>query len=172
MVIIANDVTIDGFTLRRPRLCENPYDCFQNTAGVFIGGQAAGYPHYIGQANNATVKNNVFQDVWHAVYIWHSSYNKIASNSVQPLTDPDQHWAAISIFDGVNDAEISYGPTSQYNQITNNVIADKGIFVGAWAPSLWADNTGTKVLSNAATEVFSAYSSGSKLIAGNRVDGC
>ena len=168
-VIVANNVTIEGFTFHRPFNCSGIYDCFWNTAGVFIGSKGAGYPDFLGSADGATVRNNVFSDVWHAVYIWHSSDNMIVNNTIKPLGSGTGHWAAISIYDGYNDDQINLGYTSKYNRIINNTIADKGISVGAWAPSIWTDNTGTKVHGNKLPFGWlgTAYSSGSKVFSGN-----
>lgn len=165
--IIASNVTIDGFTLRKPYMGVAWYG-FWNTAGVMIGGLYAGDPDHLGADNN-TVMNCVFKDVWHAVYIWHSSGNKIINNKVKVLGETG-HWAAISIYDGYNDAQINLGYTSKYNKIIRNIIADKGIFVGAWEPSIWTDNKGTKVHANRATGIFTAYSKGLKIFSGNIVD--
>lgn len=168
VAIIASDVTIRGFTLRKPYM-EVDFGGFWNSAGVMIGGLYAGDPDHLGSDGN-TVQNCVFEDVWHAVYIWHSSNNMIVNNSVEPLGDVTNHWAAIEIYDGYNAEQINLGYTSRYNKIINNTIADKGIFVGAWDPPIWTDNTGTKVHGNKATSIGTGYSSGLKIFSGNAVD--
>lgn len=165
--IIASNVTIHGFTLRKPYMSV-AWGGFWNTAGVMIGGLYAGDPNHLGSDNN-TVLNCVFKDVWHAVFIWHSSRNMILNNEIKPL-GVTGHWAGISIYDGYNDAQINLGHTSKFNKIINNKIADKGIAVGAWAPSIWTDNTGTKVHGNIATGLFTTYSKGGKIFSGNRVN--
>jgi len=170
VAIIASGVTIDGFTLRKPYMGVAWYG-FWNTAGVMIGGLYAGDPNNLGSDGN-TVRNCVFDDVWHAVYIWHSSDNMIVNNTVEALGGVTGHWAAIEIYDGYNDAQINLGYTSKGNKIINNSVADKGIFVGAWAPSIWTDNSGTGVHGNQATGLYTAYSSGQKIFSGNRVDWC
>jgi hypothetical protein len=161
-VIVASSVTVEGFTFRRPYNC-SPYihNCFYNTAGVFVGSKGAGYPDFLGQADGATVKNNVFQDVWHAVYMWHSSDNVIVSNTVKSLGGT-QHWAGISVYDGHNDEKIEYGYLSKDNLIAHNYLADKGIAIGAWPPSIWTDNDGTWVYRNVTTELGFTYSTGDK----------
>jgi parallel beta-helix repeat protein len=161
VVIVANNVTIEGFSFHRPFNCSNTYDCFWNTAGVFIGSKGAGYPDFLGSANGATVRNNVFFNVWHAVYIWHSSGNTIVNNVVNALSNT-QHWAAISVYDGYSNAQIGLGNLSQNNTFVYNTIADKGIAVGAWAPPTWTDNSGTWVYHNVTTEIGFTYSTGSK----------
>jgi len=104
------------------------------------------------------------------VYIWHSSENMIVNNYVAPLGAGTNHWAAISIYDGYNDTQISYGHTSMYNRIVNNTVSDKGIAVGSWEPeTLLADNTGTKVHGNKATWLGATYSTGKMVFSGNRV---
>ncbi|MFW6117123.1 MAG: hypothetical protein ACOC6G_00885 [Thermoproteota archaeon] len=167
VTIIASGVTIQGFTLRKP---DDPSVSggFWNTAGVMIGGLSAGDPDHLGSDGN-TVKDCVFEDVWHAVYIWHSSHNQIVNNKVKELGGTG-HWAAISIYDGYNDAQINLGYNSQGNEIINNQIADKGIAVGAWAPSIWTDNTGTQIHANQATQIGITYSEGRKIISGNNVE--
>ena len=137
------------------------------TSGLMIGGLFSGDVNYLGSDNNI-VQNCVFKDSWHAVYIWHSSGNTIVNNHVEPLGDTG-HWAAIVIYDGYKDAQINLGYTSKHSKINNNYIADKGIFVGAWAPNTWTDNTGTKVHGNYATQIGTAYSSGMKMFSGNKV---
>jgi len=166
VAIMASSVTIRGFTLRKPYMGVAWYG-FWNTAGVMIGGLYAGDPDHLGSDGN-TVENCVFKDVWHAVYIWHSSGNTIVNNTVNALGGTG-HWAAISIYDGYNDAQINLGYTSKHNKIINNTIADKGISVGAWAPSIWTDNTGTKVHGNKLPfgSLGTGYSSGSKVFSGN-----
>jgi len=160
-VIVANDVTIEGFTFHRPFNCASTYDCFWNTAGVFIGSKGAGYSDFLGSANGATVQNNVFSDVWHAVYIWHSDHNTIAHNTVEALGDTS-HWAAIESYDGYDDTQIGYGNLSSYNVICHNALADKGIGIGAWAPPTWTDNTGNLICHNTATSIGAYYSAGLK----------
>ena len=134
-----------------------------------IGGLYAGDPEHLGSDGN-TVQNCVFEDVWHGVYIWHSSENKIVKNTVEALGAATGHWAGISIYDGYNNDQINLGYTSQQNKIINNVVKDKGIAVGAWAPSIWTDNTGTQIHGNSATGILVTYSKGKKVISGNNVD--
>lgn len=167
VAIIASNVTIRGFTLRKPFMGVAWYG-FWNTAGVMIGGLYAGDPDHLGSDGNS-VQNCVFKDVWHAVYIWHSSGNNILNNTVQALGSGTNHWAAIEIYDGYNDDQINLAYTSKRNKIINNTIADKGIFVGAWAPSIWTDNTGTKVHGNKLPfgDLGTGYSSGLKVFSGN-----
>jgi parallel beta-helix repeat protein len=156
-VIVANNVTIEGFSLHRHF---EGTSATYNTAGVFIGSKGAGYPDFLGNANGATVSNNAFSDVWHAVYIWHYSDNSIVNNTVEALST--DHWAAISIYDGYSDAQIGLGNLSQNNLIAHNTIADKGIAVGAWAPPTWTDNSGTWVYHNVTTQLGFTYSTGPK----------
>jgi hypothetical protein len=168
VAIIASNVTVTGFTLRKP-FKGVAWSGFWNTAGVMIGGLYTGDPDHLGSDGNR-VQGCVFEDVWEAVRVWHSSANTIANNVVKPLGFTD-HWPAISIYDGYNDAKINLGYPSQHNKIRNNVVTDKGIFVGAWAPETeWTDNTGTEVHANQATGLFTAYSSGSKEFSGNTAE--
>jgi parallel beta-helix repeat protein len=144
ITVVANNVTIDGFTLHRP------YDgtwATYNTAGVFIGSKGSGYPDFLGQANGATVQNSIFSNLWHAVYIWHSSGNQILDNTVQALGNTG-HWAGISIYDGDSADQINLGSLSKDNVIQGNTLADKGISVGAWQPPVPTDNSGTKIVDN------------------------
>ena len=164
--IIASNVTISGFTLRKPYMGV-AWSGFWNTAGVMIGGLYAGDPDHLGSDEN-TVTKCAFEEVWHAVYIWHSSDNMIVNNKVASLVDTG-HWAAISIYDGYNDAQINLGYTSMYNKIINNTLSNMGIAVGAWAPSILADNTGTKVHGNRATRLGATYSTGKSVFSGNKV---
>jgi len=162
ITIVANNVTIDGFTLHRPFDGTN---ATYNTAGVFIGSKASGYPDYLGNANGAIVQNNIFSDVWHAVYIWHSSDNQIVNNTVAALTT--NHWAAISTYDGWSDVEIGFGSLSTNNLIAHNILTDKGIALGAWAPTTWTSNAGSQVCSNITTQVGVTYAHGPVLIGCN-----
>jgi parallel beta-helix repeat protein len=165
IAVIASNVIIRGFTLHRP------YDWTSgtyNTAGVMIGGLYAGDPDHLGSDGN-TIENCVFSDVWHAVYIWHSSGNTIIHNNVAALST--NHWAAISVYDGDTDAKIQLGNLSQYNEIAYNTLANRGIAVGAWAPSIWTDNTGTSIHDNTATWVGITYSSGPKYLCSNTLSG-
>lgn len=165
--IIAKNVTISGFTLRKPY--HNNSAGFYNTAGVMIGGLYAGDPYNLGAGDN-TITKCVFKDCWHAVYIWHSSDNSIVNNTVEALSGTG-HWAGISLYDGYNDAQINLGYTSQYNKIINNTLANKGIAIGAWAPAIWTDNTGTKVHGNSCTSIGATYSRGKKMFSGNVLTG-
>ena len=85
VAIIASGVTLDGFTMHRP--ASTPGTGY-NAAGVMIGGLYAGQGGVSGETlgfDNNTVKNCTFSDVWHAVYIWHSSGNQITDNTVAAL---------------------------------------------------------------------------------------
>lgn len=164
--IVANNVTIEGFTFHRPFNCSNTNDCFWNTAGVFIGSKGAGYQDFLGNANGATVKSNVFSDVWHAVYIWHSSDNTIIGNAVETLGNTG-HWAAVSTYDGWDDTSVTLQPQSENNLIAHNTIADKGISLGAWAPPTWTSNAGSQVCYNTTTQVGVAYSHGPVIVGCN-----
>ncbi len=166
IVIVANQVTIDGFTLRRPFTCANTNDCFWNTAGVFIGSKGAGYPDFLGHANGATVKNNVFKDVWHAVYMWHTKDNTITNNTVNALGNTG-HWAAISTYDGWDNPSIALGNLSENILVAANNIADKGIALGAWAPTNWTSSAGSQVCQNTTTQVGVTYSHGPVVIGCN-----
>ena len=170
VTIIASNVIISGFTLRKPYMNVD-WSGFYNTAGVMIGGLYAGDPFHLGVGDN-TVTKCVFKDVWNAIYIWHSSDNTILNNTVEALGFTG-HWAAISIYDGYTQDQINLGYSSQYNKIINNTIADKGISVGAWATPIWTDNTGTKVHGNQLPYgvLGTHYSSGPKLFSGNVVAG-
>ena len=162
ITIVANNVTIDGFTLHRP------FDgtwATKNTAGVFIGSKASGYADFLGHANGATVQNNIFSDVWHAVYIWHSSGNEILHNTVAALNT--DHWAAISTYDGYDDAGINLGNLSENNLIAFNTLANKGIAVGAWAPPTWTSAAQDVVACNTTTQVGVTYAHGPVLAGGN-----
>lgn len=164
VAIIASNVTIRGFTLRRPFDFK---DGTYNTAGVMIGGLYAGYGG-AGETlgfNNNTVENCVFEDVWHAVYIWHSSGNRIVHNTIKSLNT--NHWAAISTYDGYNDAQIGLGNLSENNFIAYNTLANKGIALGAWAPSTWTSNAGSKVCCNTTTSVGVTYAHGPVVVGCN-----
>jgi parallel beta-helix repeat protein len=161
VAIIASNVTLRGFTFHRPfDFTDGTY----NTAGVMIGGLYAGDPDHLGADNN-TVENCAFSNVWHAVYIWHSSGNRIVNNTVAELNT--NHWAAISTYDGYNDVQINYGHLSQNNLIANNVLANKGIALGAWAPPTWTSNAGSQVCCNTTTSVGVTYAHGPVLLGCN-----
>lgn len=164
VAIIASNVTIRGFTIHRPF---DYTDGTYNTAGVMIGGLYAGYGG-AGETlgfNNNTVENCVFSDVWHAVYIWHSSGNRIVHNTVEALDT--NHWAAISTYDGYNDAQIGLGNLSENNFIAYNTLANKGIALGAWAPSTWTSNAGSRVCCNTMQGVAVTYAHGPVIVGCN-----
>lgn len=167
VVVVANNATIEGFTFHRPFNCANTNDCFWNTAGVFIGSKGAGYQDFLGHADGALVQNNIFSNVWHAVYIWHSQHNSIVWNTVEALGNTG-HWAAIEAYDGYSDAQMGWESLSRYNNISCNTLADKGIGLGAWAPAtLRTDNVGTLVCGNTTTQVGFSYSDGQKVVGCN-----
>jgi parallel beta-helix repeat protein len=143
IMIVKSGVTIDGFTIHaHPSLTGSGY----NGSGILIGGVAPGDPNSLGADNN-TVKNCVFSDVWQAVYIWHSSGNQVLKNTVAALGNTG-HWAGFSIYDGYNTDQINLGHLSKNNIIQGNILADKGISIGAWQPPVATDNSGTKILDN------------------------
>ena len=152
--IIANSVTIDGFTIRTPNFI-NSTD--YNAAGVMIGGLYPGQSEYLGKVHHNTIKNCEFKDLWQAVYIYRSSYNVIEYNHVYPLNTMNA-WAAITIHDGMGHV---IGETSQHNEILNNVLDNKGISVGAWATEggtadlASTDITGTRIEGNTCGEDLS-----------------
>jgi parallel beta-helix repeat protein len=160
--IISSNVTITGFTIRRHYEGTN---ATWNTAGVMIGGLYAGDSANLG-SNNNIVQNCVFSDVWHAVYIWHSSGNTIKNNTIAALGNTG-HWAGISIYDGYNDSQIGLGHPSENNLICHNTLADKGIALGAWAPPTWTSVAGSKVCCNTTTQVGVTYAHGPVIIGGN-----
>jgi len=164
VAIMASNVTIRGFTLRKPYAGVDSGG-FWNTAGVMIGGLYAGDPNHLGSDGN-TVENCVFKDVWHAVYIWHSQDNVIVNNTVQALGNTG-HWAAISAYDGYNNTQIGYGNLSENNFIAYNTIADKGIALGAWAPPTWTSNAGSQVCHNTTTQVGVTYAHGPVIVGCN-----
>jgi len=161
VIIIANHVTFRGFTLHRH--FEGTWATY-NTAGVFIGALCAGCSQYLGAHEN-TVEDCVFSDVWHAVYIWHSSGNTIVNNNVASLST--NHWAAISVYDGDTDAKIALGYLSENNLIAHNILANKGIALGAWAPLTWTSNAGSQVCCNTVTQVGVTYAHGPVIIGCN-----
>jgi hypothetical protein len=161
IIILASGVTIEGFTLHRH--FEGTYATY-NTAGVMIGGLCAGDVNNLGAASN-TVRNCYFSDVWHAVFIWHSSGNKVYDNEVASLST--NHWAAISVNDGDTDAKIQAGYLSTDNLIYANTIANKGISIGAWPPPTWTDNSGNIIAGNICTQIGTHHSEGRKLFTHN-----
>lgn len=169
-VIVAKNTTIEGFTFHRPFNCPNIYDCFYNTAGVMIGGKGAGYDDFLGRTYGNIVRNNVFEDVWHGVYIWRSSYNRILNNTVKALGDGTQHWAGISIYDGSEDVTADTLKQSRHNQINGNHLADKGIAVGSW-PGLTV-NSNTAIEDDTCTSIGITYSNSNDfMVKRNHVSG-
>ena len=158
VAIIADYVTIDGFKIVRAHdsVTGNTF----NSAPVMIGGLYAGDPQFLPKGHN-TVKNCILGGVgyylttslqlqsstesWTGVYIWHSSDNIIENNIVY-----DINWRALQIYDGYSDSQIAYGSLSKNNQFINNEVYNAwgGLFVGAWAPSVWTDNSGTVIQGN------------------------
>lgn len=176
--IIANQVTISGFTIRRP---------FSYVAGdhdtVLIGGLYVGYGLHgepVGFSGN-TIQNCVLGGGPHqnrnGVVVWHSTDNFIVSNTII-----DPQWSAIRVYDGWSDDELALYPSSTGNNIIGNIIVDdpstwglgQAIFVGAWniiEPSdTWADNSGTTVHGNDCGRMglFTAFSYGLKDFSQNR----
>ena len=118
------------------------------------------------------MQNNVFSNVWQAVYIWHSSGNTIEDNTIEALGNTG-HWAGISIYDGYISDQINLGFPSKNNVIQRNTLVDKGISVGAWQPPVPTDNSGTKIVGNTVMGSIGFYytaSSGVE-ISGNTLPG-
>ncbi len=163
IAVIASNVVIRGFTVR----C--PWERW-GTAGVMIGGLYAGYGgngEALGSGNN-TVEDCVFQEAWHAVYIWHSSGNWIVHNTVKALSDNTDHLAGISVCDGYDDAQIALDFPSEGNVIANNILANKGIAVGDYGPWTRASYADTVVCCNTAT-MLSVICSNGPMLAGCNV---
>ncbi len=173
--IIADGVTISGFTIRRP---SDP------TAGghsnVLIGGLYLGYGG-VGETlgfDGNVVTGNVLDGGTaesRGLSIWHSSGNQVTSNLI---VDPNQN--AIQIYDGETREQVKLPSPSRDNLIEGNTITDNSatdpasytcVFVGAYTGSraLRTNNAGTRVLANdcGGRGLASFYSVGSKLFANN-----
>jgi len=155
IMIVKSGTIIEGFTIHAH--CYAPAIGY-NGSGVLIGAVAPGVSTNLG-ANNNTVRNCVFSDVWQAVYVWHSSGNTIAHNTVAALGNTGA-WAGITVYDGYNNTQIGYGNLSENNLIYCNTVADKGISLGAWDPATWTSIAGSRVLCNTSTQIGIAYAHG------------
>ncbi|MCU0980945.1 MAG: right-handed parallel beta-helix repeat-containing protein [Pirellulaceae bacterium] len=176
--IIASNVTIEGFTVRRP---------YAAAAGghdtILIGGLYAGYGRRPGEhlgADGNTIKACVMdgggQRARNGVSIWHSTNTLIQNNTIV-----DPQWSAINLYDGASNAEVALDPPSTGSRVIGNTVVDnlvtaglrQGIFVGAWNTQptpAWTDNAGTRVHANdfGGLNVVVGYSLGEKRFAGNR----
>lgn len=170
--IIANNVTLDGFTVRRP---------YSSISGghdnVLIGGLYFGYGLYgetTGYWGNRVINcvlGGGTEQNRDGVSIWHSSSNLVANNTVI-----DPQWTAFQVYDGFSNAEVAIQPPSRNNKIVRNRIIDdpatwslgQAVFVGAWNEAqpdgIWTDNSGTEVYDNdcGGLGIFTAYSFGQK----------
>lgn len=146
VIIAANDVTIDGFTITSYYVGDKGQTWHPNTAGVFIGGLYAGDLTYEG-VGHATIINNVISG-WAGIYVWKSPGNTIKDNTITTrntnATDPT--WSdvppgsGIGIWDGWNQgnpAISTVGTVITGNQIlgtpiTNRGYSNKGIDIGGF----------------------------------------
>ena len=172
--VIASGVTIEGFTIDQDRsMLDDPVWTGFNRPAIMIGGWFPGDYGHLG-VERVVIRDNIFTDIWSAIYIWKSSYNLISGSKIDGC-----YWRSIQIYDGSDDGQLAYDPgysysnppirdwqgnllsfttgeliyPSQYNRIVGNEIAYGqfgGIFVGAWPPGggLWTDNTGTEITGN------------------------
>jgi parallel beta-helix repeat protein len=167
VTIIANDVTVKGFTLRSSQ---------HYATGVLIGGlfhdygltSTAGDGDHLGCHNN-TVVDCVIETDRYGVYIWHSGDNTVLNNTI---TTPSNSYQGITVSDGYYVESVALQPSSQWNRILNNTLTLGKIFVG-WgytAGTPTTDNTGTRVLHNSAYQIWILNSRGRTVFAGNSVN--
>jgi hypothetical protein len=146
VIIIANDVTIDGFTIVSNYVGDHYQTWHPNTGGVFIGGLGAGYLDYEG-VGRATIVNNDISG-WAGIYIWKSPGNTIKDNMITTrntnATDPT--WSnvppgsGIGIWDCWNQGNpaistkgtVITGNTIVGTPITNQGYSNKGIDIGGY----------------------------------------
>jgi len=119
--IIADGVTIDGFTLRS-LFAGDPGTNYPNTAGIMIGGLYAGDQNHLG-VTGTTVKNCVISG-HSGIYNWRASDTMIEGNTVRVL-DSDAlsntvNGNGVVVWDGW--FEGFFPPTSTGVQVLNNDI--------------------------------------------------
>ena len=163
--VVASGVTIEGFTIDQDRsTLDDPVRTGFNRPAIMIGGWFPGDYGHLG-VERVVIRDNIFNDIWSAIYIWKSSHNLIEGNIIEGC-----YWRSIQIYDGSSDAQLAYDPLyddgtppdysnrpmcdwqgnlltfdegeliypSQHNRLVDNEIASGhfgGIFVGAWPPS-------------------------------------
>lgn len=181
--IIADDVTISGFTIDGSSQF--------NTAGVLIGGEFPGDDRYLGVCG-ARVSNCIIEDNLQGVYIWHASDCTIANNTVRNNLDDGSTvmGCGIILWDGNTDEIVTNTP-SQNNSFINNEIYKNdrwGIFVGCWPQTtdgtVTSDNSGTNIHGNNLYNngdyrllggdfnwlgIGFSFTSGSKKLSGNKI---
>lgn len=169
VIIIANGVSLSGFTILRPDVCGGKSDCFANNPAVLVGGLYAGddATAATGKVHDNKISGNALgtesSKVWHGVYIWNSDQNIVEYNTVKSA---DSHWAGIEIFDGSDDTPAN---SSQGNIIRYNTL-DHGIGFGAWPGK--TDNSGTQIIGNYTTEIGMYYTNSSGVVIdGNTLTG-
>lgn len=139
VVIIANGVTIEGFTINSTYIGDPGQTWHPNTAGVFVGGLYAGDLQFEGKGG-ATIKNNTASG-WDAIRLWKSPGNTIDGNvlsNIPPTTAPKG--AGISVWDGWiegNPAISSTGTQILGNTITTISGSDGVFFGGVTSTSPW-----------------------------------
>ena len=144
VIIAANDVTIDGFTIASYYVGDHGQTWHPNTGGIFIGGLYAGDLTYEG-VGRATIMNNDISG-WAGIYDWKSPDNTIKDNTITTrntnATDPT--WSnvppgsGIGIWDGWNQGNpaistkgtVITGNTIVGIPITNQGFSNKGIDIG------------------------------------------
>jgi parallel beta-helix repeat protein len=100
VIIIANHVTIDGFTIVANYVGDPGTTSHPNTAGVFIGALAAGYTGYPWDGTGyATIQNNIISG-WSGIYIWKSPGNVIQHNTIT-IVPPIPSYANVPPGDGI-----------------------------------------------------------------------
>jgi hypothetical protein len=177
VLVLANDVTVQGLTFRRPMMEGGSY------AAAVVGGLYGGYGLRPGQPlgfGRNTLQGCTIDGgggpVLDGILIWHSARNRLENNSVlQPAR------AGVLIYDGWYDPSITLASPSRHNRIVGNRItggptdpaAGECLKVGAShelpTDIAWADNAGTHVQGNdcGGSGIAISYSSGTKVFVNN-----
>jgi len=143
IMIVANNVTIEGFTIRSTYIGDQNTTSHLNTAGVFIGGVSAGDLSSEG-IGWAKIRNNIISG-WSGVYIWKSPGNIIENNTITTIPPNFTLYnvppgSGICVWDGWdqgNSTISSVGTVIRNNIITGTPLAgggnydeNKGITIG------------------------------------------
>lgn len=141
IMIVKDDVTIEGFTIRSTYIGDPGQTGHPNTAGVMIGGVKAG-DTLVDGVDYTTIRNCAISG-WSAVYNWKSSNTVLEGNimtNIQTASAP--MGSTVNVWGGWNEGDCSRSATGM--QILNNkitsVAVEHAIFLGGYCNG-WIDNS-------------------------------
>ena len=141
VIVVKDNVTIEGFTIVSAYIGDPGQTWHPNTAGVMIGGVAAGDTTVDG-VSSTTVRNCVISG-WSAVYNWKSSNTTLDGNvmtNIQTTTAP--MGSTVNGWGGSNQGNCSRSATGMrlVNNTITSVAVENAVFLGGFCNG-WINNS-------------------------------